>query len=69
MKIHENTRKIKQVKKNRTLSQIINCIKFCGKLELTLRGHDEGSSFENPRGFKGIINLVAIFDPSLQTHL
>lgn len=30
-----------QVKKNRdVLSKIINCVKFCGKFELPLRGHD-----------------------------
>ena len=33
---------IEEVKKNRTvLSEIINCVKFCGKFELPLRGHDE----------------------------
>ena len=34
-----------QVKKNREiLSKIINCIKFCEKFELPLRGHDESTS-------------------------
>lgn len=67
------TAKIKhneQVKKNRKiLSQIIDCIKFCGKFELSLRGHDESSSSENPGVFKGLVNFAATFDPSLQKHL
>lgn len=49
-----------EVKKNREiLSQIINCIKFYGKFELPLRGHDE----------RGLFNFIATFDPALQKHL
>lgn len=58
-----------QVKKNREiLSKIIDCIKFYSKFELSLRGNESDSS-ENPELFKGLINFVATFDPSLQNHL
>lgn len=42
-----------KVKKNRDiLSKLIDCIKFCGKFELSLRGHDESNTSENPGVFK-----------------
>lgn len=59
-----------QVKKKREiLLKIINCIKCCGKFELSLRGHNESDSSESPGVFKGLINFIATFDPSLQKHL
>ena len=51
------------------MSKIINCIKFCGKFELPLRGHDESTSSKNPGVFRGLLDLVCENDLNLQTHL
>jgi hypothetical protein len=59
-----------QVRKNRyVLSQIINCIKFCGVFELALRGHDETDVSLNPGIFRGLINLTAELDAALKDHI
>ena len=59
-----------QVTKNRdALSKIVNVIKFCGKYELPLRGHDEKDSSENAGVFRGLIEYTCSLDSSLETHL
>ena len=59
-----------QVVKNRdALSKIINIIKFCGKFELPLRGHDEKEGSENPGVFRGLVEYTCSLDSSLETHL
>jgi len=59
-----------QVRKNReALSKIIDCIKFCGKFELPLRGHDESTDSENPGVFRGLVEFSCSLDSSFETHL
>ena len=59
-----------EVKKNRTvLSKIINCVKFCGKFELPLRGHDETKSSKNPGLFRGLVDFACNLDSSLDAHI
>ncbi|CAH1988766.1 unnamed protein product [Acanthoscelides obtectus] len=59
-----------QVDKNRyLLKRIINCIKFCGKLELALRGHDESEDSENRGIFRELINFTSELDTILKEHL
>ena len=59
-----------KVKKNRQfLSKIIDCVKFCGKYELPLRGHDESSSSHNPGVFRGLINFISKFDLELNSQI
>jgi hypothetical protein len=40
------------------LSEIIDCIKFCGAFELALRGHDETENSGNPGIFLGLVDPV-----------
>lgn len=57
------------VTKNRTvLSKIIDCIKFCGKFELPLRGHDESSTSENSGVFRGLVEFACGLDSSFAAH-
>ncbi|CAH1961462.1 unnamed protein product [Acanthoscelides obtectus] len=59
-----------QVDKNRyLLKRIINCIKFCGKLELALRGYDESEDSENRGIFRELINFTSELDTILKEHL
>ena len=59
-----------QVSKNRdALSKIINIIKFCGKFELPLRGHDEKEGSDNPGVFRGLVDYTCSLDSSFETHL
>ena len=59
-----------QVDKNRQiLSRIISCIKFCGKFELPLRGHNETTQSKNPGVFLGLIDFACNLDPSLRKHM
>lgn len=51
------------------LNIIINCIRFCGSLELALRGHDESESSSNPGVFRALINFSAELDGALKSHL
>ena len=52
-----------EVHRNRhILSKIIDCVKFCGAFELSLRGHDESESSENPGVFRGLVDFVASLD-------
>jgi hypothetical protein len=45
-----------EVRRNRDiLSKIIDCVKFCGKFELPLRGRDESSDSANPSVFRGLL--------------
>jgi len=67
-------RKIEQqnveVSKNRhVLSQIIECIKFCGIFELALRGHNEKEDSVNPGIFRGLIDYTSELDSLLKDHL
>lgn len=58
------------VEKNRyILSRIIDCIKFCGFFELSLRGHDESTESENPGVFRGLLDFVACLDNVVREHL
>ena len=59
-----------QVTKNRnTLSKIINIIKFCGKHELPLRGHDEKTTSKNAGVFLGLVDYTCSLDSSLNSHI
>ena len=59
-----------EVSKNRyILNKLIDCIKFCGKFELALRGHDEKDTSDNPGIFRGLINLMAELDCRLKEHI
>jgi hypothetical protein len=58
-----------QLRRNRDiLSKIIDCIKFCGKFELSLRGHDESSDSPNPGVFRGLLEFAGKLDENLKTH-
>lgn len=58
------------VSKNRyILGKLIDCIKFCGKFELALRGHDETESSNNPGIFRGLVNLMSELDGLLKQHI
>ena len=59
----------KVVKNRETLSKLVDVIKFCGKFELPLRGHDESSDSLNPGVFRGLVDLVSQFDSALKSHL
>ena len=59
-----------EVKKTRHIqSRIIDCIKFCGAFELTLRGHDKTLASDNPGVFLGSVNFTAALDSVLNQHL
>ena len=59
-----------EVEKNRhILSRIIDCIKFCSAFELTLRGHDETLTSDDPGVFLGSVNFTAALDSVLNQHL
>ncbi|XP_069673117.1 zinc finger MYM-type protein 1-like isoform X1 [Periplaneta americana] len=58
------------VSKNRyILGKLIDCIKFCGKFELALRGHGEGEDSNNPGIFRGLVNLMSELDGLLKQHI
>ena len=58
-----------KVAKNRnTMPKLIDLIKFCGKFELPLRGHDESTGSANPGVFRGLVDLVCEFDSALKWH-
>ena len=56
-------------KKRSILSKIIDIIRFCGKFELPLRGHNETSQSKNPGVFLGLVNFACNLDPILQEHM
>uniref|UniRef100_A0A146L068 Zinc finger MYM-type protein 1 n=1 Tax=Lygus hesperus TaxID=30085 RepID=A0A146L068_LYGHE len=59
-----------QVDRNRyILSEIIDCIKFCGLYEIGLRGHDERESSLNRGIFLGLVTKSAKTDDILRSHL
>ncbi|XP_045595761.2 zinc finger MYM-type protein 1-like [Procambarus clarkii] len=59
-----------EVEKNRNvLSKIINCVKFCGKFDLPLRGHAEATSSKNPGIFRGLVDFACGLDSSLDAHI
>ena len=59
-----------QVTKNHLiLSKLINCIRFCGKFELPLRGHDETVQSKNRGVFLGLIEFACDLDPTLREHM
>ena len=49
--------------------RLIDSIKFCGKFELPLRGRDETKNSDNPRIYRGLIDLMAELDNVLADHL
>lgn len=58
------------VSKNRyILGKLIDCIKFCGKFELALRGHDETENSNNPGIFRGLVDLMSELDSVLKQHI
>lgn len=58
------------VSKNRyILGKLIDCIKFCGKFELALRGHDETENSNNPGIFRGLVSLMSELDSVLKQHI
>lgn len=67
LSVCEHNRKV--AKNREILSKIIDCIKFCGQFEVSLRGHDERNESENPGIFRGLINFASKFDPVLENHL
>ena len=59
-----------QVDKNcQILSRIVSYIRFCGKFELPLRGHDKTTQSKNPGVFLGLIDFACNLDPSLRKHM
>ena len=59
-----------RVTKNRdAMSKIVDCLKFCGKFELTLKGQDESTESENPGFFLGLVNFSCSLDSSLHVNL
>ena len=50
------------------LSKIIDCVTFCGKFELPLRGHNETSQSSNPGVFQGLLEFAGKLDESLKSH-
>ncbi len=59
----------KQVEENRyVLSQIITCIKLCGKCETALRGHNESADLLSPIIFRCISETMCESDSRLQRH-
>lgn len=58
------------VKENRyILSTIIDCIKSCSTLEITIRGHNKISGSINPEIFLGFINFSTKLDFDLKMNL
>ena len=58
-----------KVRQNRQiLSKIIDCVKFCGKFEHPLRGHDETSQSSNPGVFRGLSEFAGKLDEFLKSH-
>ena len=51
------------------MPKLIDLIKFCGKFELPLRGHDESTGSANPGVFRGLVDLVCEFDSALKWHM
>jgi hypothetical protein len=51
------------------LGRIINCIKFCGTLELPLRGHDESETSYNRGIFLDLMSELASLDSVLDENL
>ena len=59
-----------KVTQNRViLPKIIDSIKFCGKYELSLRGHDESSASSSAGVFHGLLDFLSDNDPVLKNHL
>ena len=64
------TRHNKTVIQNRViLSKIIDCIKFCRKYELSLRGYDESSASSNAGVFCRLLDFLSDYDPVFKSHL
>lgn len=58
-----------EVQKNREiLSKIIDCIKFCGKYELALCGHNERLDSSKPGIFRGLLDFAGKLDAQLKSH-
>ena len=52
-----------RVTKNRdALPNMTDCLKFCGKFVLPLRGLDESAESENPGFFLGLVNFSCSLD-------
>ena len=41
----------------------MDCIKFCGKYELPLRGYNESTDLSNPGVFDGLLDFISDSDP------
>ena len=63
-------RRNEMVRKNRdVLSKIVDCVKFCGRHELPLRGNIEKENSDNPGVFLGLIEFASNLDTSLKSHI
>ncbi|KAK0143088.1 Zinc finger MYM-type protein 1 [Merluccius polli] len=59
-----------QVKKKRhSLSQIVDCIRFCGAHELALRGSDESATSLQRGVFLDLVDQFSFLDSQLADHL
>ena len=59
-----------KVKKNREiLKDLIDCVAFLGKQELSFRGHDESADSTNKGNYVELLNLLADRNSDLQYHL
>lgn len=60
----------RKVEQNRYIvQQILKCIVLCGKLEISLRGHDESSESENRGNFMELLKYKAEDSAVLAAHL
>ena len=59
---------MKSEKNRAVLFKILNFIKFCGKYEWPLGGHNETLTSKNQGVFWGFIDFACEFDSSLQAH-
>lgn len=48
---------------------IIDCIKFCGALELPLREHRERNNSKNPGVFRGVVTFRAVLRKVFREYL
>ena len=56
-----------EVKKNRkVLNIILDAILLCGRLELSLRGHDESNESANPGVFRSLLEFASTMDEDMQ---
>ncbi|XP_033611596.1 zinc finger MYM-type protein 1-like [Cryptotermes secundus] len=67
LSIYEHNIKVK--KNHDILSEIIDCIFFCGNFGTPLRGYDEKDDSINLGVFRGLVNFASKLDSDLKHHL